>query len=111
MNLFNNSLDAFKQQNIKEKYLFISTKLENNNAIIYFKDNAKGINNSIISKIFKPYFTTKHKSKGTGLGLNITKKLIEKNMNGDIKAQNIEFDYNNKSFFVAMFTISIPISS
>lgn len=58
-------------------------------------DNCGGIDDENLSKIFDPYFTTKHKSMGTGLGLHIAKMIIEENMNGFLSAKNI-YDENNK---------------
>lgn len=51
-------------------------------------DNAKGIEKDILNKIFEPYFTTKHKYQGTGLGLYMTRKIINSSMGGEITVQN-----------------------
>ena len=74
---------------------------------IFVKDNAGGIPADIISKIYEPYFTTKHKSQGTGLGLSMTYKLITEGMNGKIEVSNKEFTYENKIYIGAEFVISI----
>ena len=71
-NIFNNAKDALVEKKIEDKYIFISSKIKKNHIIIKIKDNAHGIANSALPHIFEPYFTTKDKSKGTGLGLNIT---------------------------------------
>ena len=92
--MFDNSKDAFTQTNKQNnRYIFIDQKIIKNNIIITFKDNAGGIEENIISKIFEPYFTTKFESQGTGLGLNILHKLIVNDMNGSIDVQNTEFIY------------------
>ena len=88
---------------------FIETKLVNNIIYIFVKDNAGGIPADIISKIYEPYFTTKHKSQGTGLGLSMTYKLITEGMNGKIEVSNKEFTYENKIYIGAEFVISIEI--
>ena len=109
INIFNNSKDALVEKDIKEKLIFISTSLDNENVIIKIKDNAKGIGLDIIPKIFDPYFTTKHKSQGTGLGLNMTYNLITEGMNGKISAKNNNYLYNNIEYKGAEFTIVLPI--
>jgi signal transduction histidine kinase len=65
-------------------------KLKNNRLRIVVEDNGGGIPEDIMDRIFEPYFTTKFQSQGAGIGLYMTKLLIEKNMNGVIYAQNIE---------------------
>ena len=105
INIYNNSKDALIENNIKDKYIFISTKLINHNIVIQIKDNANGIPIDVLPKIFEPYFTTKHKSQGTGLGLNMTHKLITQGLKGKIQAHNSEFIYNGISYKGAEFTI------
>lgn len=61
-----------------------------NDKTIIVKDNAKGIEENILNKIFDPYFTTKEKHKGTGLGLYMSKMILEKNINATIKATNLD---------------------
>mgnify|MGYP000462164104 CR=1 FL=1 len=78
--------------------------------IISLKDNGGGIPNDILPKIFDPYFTTKHQSQGTGLGLNMTYKLIVDGMNGTIEANNVNFDYENKEYKGTEFMITLPLS-
>ncbi len=91
INLINNSKDAFKQKKIKNKRIDIKiSKDDKNNAILSFNDNAKGIEEKIIDKIFDPYFTTKHSSAGTGLGLYMSRMIIKKSMGGDIFVANLK---------------------
>jgi len=106
INIFNNSQDILKQLDQK-RLIFISTKKSNNKIIIEIKDNAGGIDNNIIDKIFDPYFTTKHKSQGTGLGLHMTYKLIVEGMNGSIEANNINLEYENKKYKGTNFIITL----
>jgi PAS domain S-box-containing protein len=108
LNIFNNSKDAYKNNNIK--YFFIKSYRRNNTLVVKLKDNAGGIQENIISKIFEPYFTTKHKSQGTGLGLHMTYNLISKGMNGTIEVNNISYKYKEKDYVGAEFKIILPLN-
>ena len=114
INVFNNSKDALNdlEQNPEnkelEKFIFISTEIMQNDIVIKIKDNANGIPSDILPKIFEPYFTTKHQSQGTGIGLQMTYNLIVDGMGGNIEANNVEFDYKSKSYIGAEFRIVIP---
>jgi len=108
MNIVNNSKDAFEEKGIKEKYIFIKTYIKNSSIFIEIKDNAEGIDEDIILKIFEPYFTTKHKSRGTGLGLSMTYRLITEGMKGNIKVRNTTFNYKKKTYKGAEFIITLP---
>ncbi|MEA1914702.1 MAG: ATP-binding protein [Campylobacterota bacterium] len=111
INIFNNAKDALKEKvlNNENRLIFISTFEDNNKAIIKIKDNAGGIPMDIIHKIFEPYFTTKHQSKGTGLGLHITYNLIVDGMNGTIEAHNVEFEYEENKYTGTEFIINLPL--
>lgn len=105
INITNNSIDALK--NIKgDKFIFISTKKEEDNIIITIKDNAGGIDEKIINSIFEPYTTTKYNSLGTGLGLNIAYTSIA-SCNGEIKIKNSTYNYKDETYTGALFTINI----
>jgi len=108
INLINNSRDAFVQNNINPRYIFITIKKEKENVIITVKDNAGGIPDIYIDKIFEPYFTTKHESQGTGIGLNMTYKLITQGMNGEILVNNETYIYDNQEHKGACFKIILP---
>lgn len=102
VNILSNSKDAFKSIDVFEKIIHIHISLENTNNInVIISDNAGGIKKNVIDKIFEPYFTTKHPSQGTGLGLYISKMIIETSMNGSIMVSNL-----GKG---ARFVISLPI--
>jgi PAS domain S-box-containing protein len=101
LNIINNAKDAFKDTNIKKRTIVMSVKKEDKFVYINIKDNAGGIDEAIIDKIFEPYFTTKHASLGTGLGLYIVKTIIENSMQGEITAENRDGG--------AFFTIKIPL--
>ncbi len=109
INLLNNAKDVLENKNIKEKLIFINIYNDDKYAYLSITDNAGGIPNHIIDNIFEPYFTTKHKSQGTGIGLYMSLEIISKHMKGSLIAKNCEFTYNNTEFKGAKFTIKIPL--
>jgi len=109
INILNNAKDALLEGNLENKKMIqITTFLKNDAVHIAIKDNAGGIPDDILTKIFEPYFTTKHKSQGTGLGLHMTYKLVMEGIKGNILVKNVSFEYYNKTYKGAEFTISIP---
>ena len=108
INIINNARDAFEQNEIKDRFLFIGIKKDHENILISLKDNAGGIPTKYISKVFEPYFTTKHESQGTGIGLNMTYKLITQGMNGQISVVNENYIYKNQNYKGANFQITLP---
>ena len=111
LNIFNNAKDALLLKNKDtDKFIFIKAKKIDHFVSITIKDNAGGISEKVITKIFEPYFTTKHESQGTGLGLHMTYNLVVDGMQGRIEAQNINYTYNNKIYNGAEFIITLPIS-
>ena len=108
INIFNNSKDAFTNNDKDLKYFIISAKKEKNNIVISIKDSGGGIADNILTKIYEPYFTTKHKAVGTGLGLYIVYKIITQEMKGSIVASNSIFEIDNIKYTGALFTIVIP---
>lgn len=111
MNIFNNSKDVLSKFNESDSVrLFIITLYKKDDyVVIKLKDNAGGIPENILPKIFEPYFTTKHKSQGTGLGLYMTYNLITAAMHGSIEAKNVEFSYEGGNYIGSEFTIVLPI--
>ncbi len=103
INLLKNSVDAFVDSAVLIREINISVKRDGEFASIEFEDNAGGIKEKSLYKIFEPYYTTKHKSQGTGLGLFMSKMICEKGLDGSI---NIE---SKKS--TTIFTIKIPLRS
>ncbi len=108
LNILNNAIDAFAEDT-KNKYIFVSAYEKNQNAIIEIKDNAGGIEKDLLKRIFEPYFTTKHKSQGTGLGLYISQEIISRHMNGKIEAKNTSFTYNDEKYTGVKFCIILPL--
>jgi polar amino acid transport system substrate-binding protein len=105
INIFNNSKDALEEIKQEDSLIFITTSSQKDSISISIKDNAGGIPEKILSKIYDPYFTTKHKSQGTGLGLHMTHRLIYEGMNGKIETKNVEYSYENKIYKGVEFEI------
>ena len=83
LNIIKNSQDALvKVDKEQKKEIVVEMYSENNNLKIIIKDNANGITQEILPKIFNPYFTTKHQSQGVGLGLYMVRESMEKHLNG-----------------------------
>jgi len=96
MNLINNARDAMEERKVENGHISIRVYHEKDELIVAVQDNAGGIPKPILKNIFEPYFTTKHKTKGTGLGLYMSKNLIEK-VKGSIEAVSI---LNKKTTFI-----------
>ncbi|MEA2049419.1 MAG: HAMP domain-containing sensor histidine kinase, partial [Campylobacterota bacterium] len=79
------------------------------NVIIEIKDNGGGVPTDIIDKIFEPYFTTKHQSQGTGLGLHMTYHIITDGMQGTISVSNTKYIYKDIQYTGALFRITLPL--
>lgn len=90
MNLINNSKDAIDEKGIHEGHIQIKLSKTDTAVTIEFRDNGGGINDEILERIFEPYFTTKEQGKGIGMGLYISKMIIEHNMHGSLTCSNIE---------------------
>ena len=101
-NILNNAQDIFTQRNIKNKEIKIGILKNEKFVNIIIEDNAGGVDVKDINKIFNMYFTTKHKSQGTGLGLYFTKMIIEKKFKGKVSVENSKLG--------AKFIIELPIS-
>ena len=101
LNILHNSKDAFDSSDIKNKKIVIDCTKDDKNIIIKIEDNAGGIPEDVISKMFEPYFSTKKEKNGTGLGLYMSKIIINRHLEGSIFAKNIDKG--------ASFTIRIPI--
>jgi C4-dicarboxylate-specific signal transduction histidine kinase len=90
LNILINARDAFAGQKIAEPLVRVRVSCEGGKTVILITDNAGGIPPDIIEKIFDPYFTTKGPDRGTGIGLFMSKSIIEKNMGGSLTARNLD---------------------
>jgi signal transduction histidine kinase len=86
-------------------FVLINAHEKNNKITIEIQDTAGGIPENIIKRIFEPYFTTKHKSVGIGLGLYTSYEIVNNRLKGDIFVLNKEFNYNFKTYKGACFSI------
>ncbi|WP_297431677.1 ATP-binding protein, partial [Sulfurimonas sp.] len=88
INIIGNARDAYENMDIETKEINIRAYVKDKLFIIKISDNAGGIDKAIIDRIFEPYFTTKETNKGTGLGLYMSKKILQDHLSGDIFADN-----------------------
>ena len=89
INILLNARDAFEERRVKKPRLVIVVDKTNNGVgVVTVNDNAGGIAEDIIDKVFEPYFTTKRPDKGTGVGLFMAKSIIEKSMGGSLTVRN-----------------------
>jgi signal transduction histidine kinase len=88
LNILNNARDALIERGVETPRIVIRTSRQDGGALITISDNAGGIPESIIDKIFDPYFTTKDDQSGTGIGLYISKTIIEERMKGKLSVLN-----------------------
>lgn len=100
--LIKNSLDAFEESEISKRVITIIVDHNHNFGTITISDNAGGIEESVIDKIFLPYYTTKEKKNGTGLGLYMSKMVIEEHCSGTI---SVKSDHVTGTTFI----ISLPL--
>ncbi|RXJ57581.1 ABC transporter substrate-binding protein [Candidatus Marinarcus aquaticus] len=109
LNIIYNAKDVLQNKET-ERYIFINVKKRENNWVeLSIKDNGGGIAKNIIEHIFEPYFTTKHKSHGTGIGLYMTHQIIVTHMGGKIEVGNTKYYYNEKQYEGADFKIHLPL--
>jgi two-component system NtrC family sensor kinase len=88
LNLIHNAQDIFRERKIKDKKIFIGATASEKGILLTVRDNAGGVQSDIIDKIFDPYFTTRHETRGTGLGLYMSKEMISKSFDGTIRVEN-----------------------
>jgi len=101
LNILANARDVFKVRGTENPRVTVKAFAENTRTVVTIADNAGGISDAVIGKIFDIYFTTNKEGGGTGIGLYMSKKIIEKNMGGALRAENRDGG--------ALFRIEIPM--
>jgi two-component system, NtrC family, sensor kinase len=109
INILNNSKDILNENNVEEKVIEVKFLKENSKITITIQDNAGGVKDDIIHKIFDPYFTTKYNNQGTGIGLYMSAKIIHEHFSGQIIVKNQDIEFNNKTYKGAKFFIILPV--
>ncbi len=97
INILNNAKDILEERQIKNPWIKLDHQMFDLHVLITIEDNAGGIPEKILPRIFEPYYTTKHSSKGTGLGLHIAYKIITESIGGKLYVNNTE---NGAKFFI-----------
>jgi C4-dicarboxylate-specific signal transduction histidine kinase len=103
INIINNARDIFVERDISNRTLIVDLIKKEDKVVVTIEDNAGGIAQDVISKVFEAYFTTKHQSQGTGLGLYMSYRIVTESLNGDIYVKNTDDG--------AKFFIEIPLNS
>ena len=88
LNLIKNAEDALIENSISDAKIDIKTYIQDSYAVFEIKDNALGISEDIIEKIFDPYFSTKKSKEGTGLGLYMSRIIVNEHCNGILEVKN-----------------------
>ena len=101
LNIITNSKEILLQREVENPRIYIIVSKDEQRAKVIIKDNAGGIDEDKIGKIFDPYFTTKHQSIGTGMGLHSSYNIVVNDLNGELYAQNGDHG--------AEFFIEIPL--
>ncbi len=111
LNILNNAKDQLLLNGNKTRYIHIANQMQGNEVVVTISDTAGGIPEDIIEKVFEPYFTTKHQSQGTGIGLYMVAEIIRKHFKGSIKVYNHEILVNKKKHLGACFEIRLPMEN
>jgi len=88
LNILSNSRETCMERGISTPRIHIRVTAENGRSVVYISDNCGGIRDDVMPKIFDPYFTTRAPDKGTGIGLYMSKVIVEQNMSGRLTASN-----------------------
>lgn len=108
MNIIKNAIDVFDEKNIKQKAINIQVYEEEGYHTITIQDNGGGVPEHLKERIFEQYFTTKSEDRGTGIGLDLVKQIIQDKHNGIIYVANEPIVYDGVEYIGAKFYIKIP---
>ena len=89
-NILNNARDAILESNVEQKLIQVNGWMANGNAVLEITNRGNHISEGTLENLFEPYFTTKNEKDGTGIGLYISKIIIEQRMNGQIELKNVD---------------------
>lgn len=101
LNLISNSKDAIESNNSTLRKIEISVMNTDTSIFITVEDSGGGIPPHILDRVFEPYYTTKEQGKGTGIGLYMSKQIVERHMDGELGCENSDYG--------ARFTIKLPL--
>jgi C4-dicarboxylate-specific signal transduction histidine kinase len=105
LNIIVNAKDAFEgNKEITDKVILVYMTQRAHQISIFISDNAGGVDDTILSRIFEPYFSTKEVGKGTGIGLYMSKLIMQRSFDGDIDIKNI---YEDSRTVGAEFVLTI----
>ena len=99
INILNNAKDILIEKDIQDGWVKLELEKYKDKVVLTIEDNGGGIPNEIITKIFDPYFTTKHKSQGTGLGLHLSYKIVTDSLKGNLFVKNTS---NGAKFYIEL---------
>jgi signal transduction histidine kinase len=101
INILNNAKDALVENKVSDPWVQLDLSADPTHVTIHIEDNAGGIPDEILDFVFDEYFTTKEKIQGTGLGLYMSKQIIETSLNGKLVVENTQNG--------AKFSITLPL--
>jgi len=107
INILKNASEVQDEKKVENKIIKISVTEDEKYQILTIQDNAGGIDETIIDKIFDNYFSTKDTEHGTGIGLNLAKQILEKQHDGKISVKNATFMDDDIQYIGACFSLKL----
>ncbi len=106
INVLSNARDAFEEdKSDRERLITVECVAKEGKIVIEISDNAGGVDEAAFDRVFEPYFTTKESSKGTGIGLYMSKTILQKSFGGDMRIENI-YDGDMRTGLKCIITIN-----